>query len=97
MKEVFTIEAEFMKQQLCCSHTGSSNRFFTITHFSIACGLWDNADGLVCMYEFMQTFMSVCISLYSVYVCMCACMYVCIWRMTLSMSNGKKIGLVDSL
>src|SRR6218665_3120087 len=43
------------------------------------------------MYELMDKFMSVSISLYSVYACMCACMYVCVWRMTLSMSNGKKI------
>ena len=86
-----------MKQRLCCSHTGASNSFLQLPINIIfplpVCGLWDNAYGLVCMYEFMHTFMSVCISLYIIvynYVCMCAFMYACVWRMTMSMSNGKK-------
>ena len=97
MKEVFiNLKLDSWNNDYCCSHTGLS-KFFLQLPINIIFPLpvvyaWDNADGLVCMYEFMHAFMSVYMyTLYSVYVCMCGCMYVCVWRMTLSMSNGKKI------
>jgi len=78
-----------VKQLLCCSHTGSFNRFLQLAYllipfsdFSIVRGLWNNGGlHVLCshasMYVWMYACMHKCMYI-SVCVCIYACMYACV-------------------